>query len=195
MGKLKNFFKRINGVFTPFGGITWSRSREGKDSEGVKPSEETLVSGKEQEGTGSEIVSMLFDDQSLPRLVTKWRDKILGKVKQLQTSGMDTVAAKKRLASYLRRLAQERERYVQESRQQIKRVPDNIRKQHPEGGLPVELGVAGTVFAFADHIKASEALLEALPKIIRLCGSPNSTIQSISDGIKVIFDDLLFQIE
>jgi len=194
MGKLKDsvkdFLKRITG-FRIFGsGFDLAPSNPPPTVPGTNVPSQT-----EKETVASDIVSHLFDDQNIPRLVIKWRDKILGKVEQLKTSGIDTVKAKERLASYLRKLAQERERYVRESRQQIKTVPDNIRKQHPEGGLSVELGVAGAVFAFADHIKASEALLEVLPKIIKLCGSTNTTLQSISDDIKTIFNELLFQIE
>lgn len=141
------------------------------------------------------IMASLFDDKRLSRLLLDWRDKVLKKIEQLQSSGMNQADAKERLIAYLQRLTQEREQYVRESEQQIKTLPETMKQEHPEGGLHVALGIAGTIFAFAGYIKSSKALLEILPGVVKLCGENETTLENVIEYVKTRFDELLFQME
>ncbi len=141
-----------------------------------------------------EILDHLFDEQRLPTLVLEWRDKLLAKAREVNTPQFTLPQAKQRLHSYFESLAREREQYVRDSKRQIDSLPNELKQQHPEGGLHVALGIAGTTFAFAHYIKASEALLTVLPDLISLCEQHDSTLDTISESINATFDDLLFRI-
>jgi hypothetical protein len=141
------------------------------------------------------IMSILFDDKRLSGLILEWRDKILKKIVQLQSSRINQADAKKRLMTYLQRLTQEREIYVRESEQQIKTLPETMKQEHPEGGLHVDLAIAGVTSTFADYIKSSKGLLEILPEIMKFCGESTTTLETIAEYVKSRFDELLFQME
>ena len=147
----------------------------------------------------SSVVGDLLDAGRLPRLVAEWRDKILGKMNAPQLVDLSGAEQRDKIRSYLIALETERRRYVQESRRQIKTLPDTLstklRKDYPENGLAVALATGATTSAFADHIKASEKLLELLPRLIHLCDDPQATLQSIAERANSAFDDLLFQLE
>jgi hypothetical protein len=48
---------------------------------------------------------------------------------------------------------------VRESEERIETLPETLKKDHPKGGFPVALGISGATLTFANHIKASRALL------------------------------------
>ncbi len=177
-------------------GIT-THEREARED--AKHSTETQTdSGKPSEPadkkTEGGIVDYLFEPQ-LSSLIAEWRHKILAKVTQLQGSDLALAEAKARLRTYLQRLAKDRQTYVEESKQQIAELPDMLKAEHPEGGLHVALGIAGTTMRFADHIKASEALLEVLPQIIELCDDDKVTLEFLGERVCSAFEDLQFLIE
>jgi len=92
-------------------------------------------------------------------------------------------------------LSQNEERNVRELNEQIKELPQNIRQQHPEGGVEVEVAISATVIRMGDYIKADEALLHVLPDILRLIEDANSTLGTIREAVQSRFDEVLFQIE
>jgi hypothetical protein len=142
----------------------------------------------------SDILDKLFEKR-LSKLILEWRDKILEKVDQLKGKGVSLINAKQMLRTYFQRLYQDREKYVQEAEQQIKTIPETMKREHPEGGLNINIAIAATTFAMSDYIKSSKSLLEVLPELERLCGENETTFETLNEFIRSKFDELLFQIE